>query len=77
MQAGDAIVLNGTVREIDGSGGFCPAGAPVEVDELATFEKVLTFEDIVGSAAGRNGTITTVALTGSATPNVGWQVLVE
>lgn len=77
MQAGDAIVLNGTVREIDGSGGFCPAGAPVEVDELSTFEKVLTFEDIVGSAAGRNGTITTVALTGSATPNVGWQVLVE
>ncbi|TGN39860.1 hypothetical protein [Marinobacter confluentis] len=77
MKAGDAIVLSGEVREINGQGGFCPTAAVTVVDELATFEKVLTYEDIVGSVAGRTGTITTVQRVGAATPSVGWQVVVE
>lgn len=78
MKAGDAIVLSGSTRELDGSGGVCPdPDGPANVSELATFEKILTFEDIVGSAAGRTGSITTVALTGSATPSVGWELVVD
>ncbi|WP_166263618.1 thrombospondin type 3 repeat-containing protein [Marinobacter caseinilyticus] len=72
MKAGDAIVLSGEVKELDSCTEFA-----TNVSQLATIEKVLTFEDIVGSAAGRIGTIKTVSLIGSVTPTVGWEVVVE